>query len=205
MKKFLIKCLVIQVDREHVLWQTRVKQSPIIESSGQGAAVERLSKTHVLHESVLPPKTHADAINLFTDLPSPKINHSPAPSGQKIPLYDVAHSRAGDKGNDLNFSIVPHFAPDIERLKLIITPQWVKEVVSTLLNTSSFPNSDSNDKDKWVDEHVKVEIYEVKGIQSLNVVVRNILDGGVNCSRRIDRHGKTISDLILCQRVVLPP
>ncbi|XP_050249691.1 uncharacterized protein LOC126696958 [Quercus robur] len=193
------------VDREHVLWQTGVKESLIIESCGQGAAVESLTKTHVLHESVLPPKTHADTSNLFMDLPSPKINHSPAPSGQKIPLYDVAHSRAGDKGNDLNFSIVPHFAPDIERLKLIITPQWVKEVVSTLLNTSSFPNSDSNDKDKWVDEHVEVEIYEVKGIQSLNVVVRNILDGGVNCSRRIDRHGKTISDLILCQRVVLPP
>ncbi|XP_075668197.1 uncharacterized protein LOC142638082 [Castanea sativa] len=193
------------VDREHVLWQTGVKQSLIIESSGQGAAVESLTNTHVLHESVLPLKTHADTSNLFTDLPSPKINHSLAPSGRKIPLYDVAHSRAGDKGNDLNFSIVPHFAPDIERLKLIITPQWVKEVVSTLLNTSAFPNSDSNDKDIWVDEHVKVEIYEVKGIQSLNVVVRNILDGGVNCSRRIDRHGKTISDLILCQRVVLPP
>ena len=33
---------------------------------------------------------------------------SPAPSGQKIPLYRVAHSRAGDKGNDLNFSLIPH-------------------------------------------------------------------------------------------------
>ena len=205
MKKFLIKCLVIQVDRDHVLWRTGVEQSPlIIESNSQGAALQGLTKTHV-HESALPPMTHADTSNLVTDLSSPKINLSPAPSGQKIPLYDVAHSRVGDKGNDMNFSIIPHFAPDIERLKLIITPQWVKEVVSTLLDTSSFPNSDANDKDKWVDEHVKVEIYEVKGIQSLNVVVRNILDGGVNCSRRIDRHGKTISDLILCQRVVLPP
>ncbi|GMY09214.1 hypothetical protein FCV25MIE_04453 [Fagus crenata] len=193
------------VDRDHVLWRTGVEQSPlIIESNSQGAALEGLTKTHV-HESALPPMTHADTSNLVTDLSSPKINLSPAPSGQKIPLYDVAHSRVGDKGNDMNFSIIPHFAPDIERLKLIITPQWVKEVVSTLLDTSSFPNSDANDKDKWVDEHVKVEIYEVKGIQSLNVVVRNILDGGVNCSRRIDRHGKTISDLILCQRVVLPP
>ncbi|KAE8662486.1 disease resistance protein RPP13 [Hibiscus syriacus] len=55
------------------------------------------------------------------------------------------------------------------------------------------------------EDDVKVEIYEVQGIQSLNVVVRIILDGGVNCSRRIDRHGKCISDLILCQHVVLPP
>jgi hypothetical protein len=205
MKKFLIKCLAFQVDREHVLWRTGVKHTPVIGSNNQGISSEGLTKTHVLHESELLPTTPTDANNFCTDLSSPQINPSPAPYGQKIPLYDVAHSRAGDKGNDLNFSIIPHFGPDIERLKLIITPQWVKEVVSTLPSTSSFSNSDGNDRDKCVDEHVKVEIYEVKGIQSLNVVVRNILDGGVNCSRRIDRHGKTISDLILCQRVLLLP
>lgn len=156
------------------------------------------------HVSVFP-FSEASEVDSSTDVPFSGRN-SPAPSGQKIPLYDVAHSRAGDKGNDLNFSIIPHFPPDVERLKRIITPQWVKKVVSTLLNSSSFPDTEAiNERDKWVDENVKVEIYEVKGIRSLNVVVRDILDGGVNCSRRIDRHGKTISDLILCQQVVLPP
>lgn len=136
---------------------------------------------------------------------SPEIHLSPAPSNQKVHLYDIAHSRAGDKGNDINFSIIPHFPPDIERLKTIIKPDWVKRVISPLLNQSSFPEVDAIEtRDKWVDEHVNVEVYEVRGISSLNVVVRNILDGGVNCSRRIDRHGKTISDLILCQEVVLP-
>lgn len=131
---------------------------------------------------------------------------SPAPSGQMIPLYRVAHSRAGDKGNDINFSIIPHFPEDINRLKLIITAQWVKEVLSPLLNKSMFPNLDAiNRRDEWVSENVKVEIYEVRGVCSLNVVVRNILDGGVNQSRRIDRHGKTISDLVLSQNVVLLP
>ncbi|CAO2835077.1 unnamed protein product [Amaranthus hypochondriacus] len=129
----------------------------------------------------------------------------PAPSGQKIPLYEVAHSRVGDKGNDMNFSIIPHFPQDIERLQMIITARWVQEVLAPLLNPSSFSHPDAIAKrDKWVEDNVKVEIYEVKGIHSLNVVVRNILDGGVNCSRRIDRHGKTISDIILSQLVVLP-
>lgn len=200
------RCLVFQVDREHILWRSGVKQTLIIKSHDQGICSEDLTKTNVLHEYCLPPMDHVDTDNFCTDVSTPKIIHYPAPSGQKIPLYDVAHSRAGDKGNDLNFSIIPYFASDIERLKLIITPQWVKEVVSTLLSTSSFSNTDgAKDTDTWIDEHVNVEIYDVKGIQSLNVVVRNILDGGVNCSRRIDRHGKTISDLILCQRVVLPP
>ncbi|XAR63092.1 hypothetical protein NMG60_11022911 [Bertholletia excelsa] len=143
---------------------------------------------------------------LHTEFTPPDISFSPAPAGQKIPLYKVAHSRTGDKGNDLNFSIIPHFLPDIERLKAVITSEWVKKVVSVLLNRSPFPDSDAMAKrDQLVNEHVKVEIYEARGICSLNVVVRNILDDGVNCSRRIDRHGKTISDVILSQQVVLPP
>lgn len=153
----------------------------------------------------LPPKLQAETDKSLESV-SLGSSCSPAPSGQKIPLYSVAHSRAGDKGNDINFSLIPHFPPDNERLKLIITSQWVKSVVSNLLDLSLSPDLDAKiPRDKRVNENVKVEIYEVKGIQSLNIVVRNILDGGVNCSRRIDRHGKTISDLILCQQVVLPP
>lgn len=197
-------CLAFQIKREHVFWQTAVKHTRVIKSNKTGIGFQGGTNSSLPFVSTLP-FTGASEVDSSSDVPfSGRI--SPAPSGQKIPLYDVAHSRAGDKGNDLNFSIIPHFPPDVERLKRIITPQWVKKVVSTLLNSSSFPDTDAiNERDKWIDENVKVEIYEVKGIRALNVVVRDILDGGVNCSRRIDRHGKTISDLILCQQVVLPP
>lgn len=189
--------LCFQVERESVFWRTGVKSWKGMRPNKEEVDLGNLVKTTIWHDPLSPPHPKSS---------SPVIETSPAPSGQKIPLYSVAHSRVGDKGNDMNFSIIPHFPSDIERLKLIITPQWVKEVVSTLPNTSSFPDSVSTMKrDKWVSEHVNVEIYEVKGIKSLNIVVRNILDGGVNCSRRIDRHGKTISDLILCQKVVLLP
>ena len=182
-----------QVSREDIFWRIGLKCSLGTKSSTPRIVQEDIEKTVAPQESV--------DVNWFC-----KTNISPAPWGQKIQLYNVAHSRVGDKGNDLNFSIVPHFPSDVERLKLVITPQWVLGVVSALPNLSSFLNSNAiNKRECWVHEHVKVEIYEVKGIHSLNVVVRNILDGGVNCSRRIDRHGKTISDLILCQRVVLPP
>lgn len=49
-----------------------------------------------------------------------------------------------------------------------------------------------------------VEVYEVPGVAALNVVVKDVLDGGVTCSRRLDRHGKCLSDLIFSQIVVLP-
>ncbi|CAK7348055.1 unnamed protein product [Dovyalis caffra] len=185
------------VGREHVFWRTGVKCTKGTCSNEEEVDVGSSVKTTVWHDQLS--SSHPKSS-------SPGIKTSPAPSGQKIPLYSVAHTRVGDKGNDLNFSIIPHYPSAIESVKLIITPQWVKEVVSTLLNTSSFPDSFVTMKrDKWVSEHVNVEIYEAKGINSLNIVVRNILDGGVNCSRRIDRHGKTISDLVLCQQVVLPP
>lgn len=188
------------VKREDVFWRTGIKRST---GSLSNKVVDPEHKLR--HTLRLPPKLqdHTDkSSSEFVSIGS----SCPAPSGQRIPLYSVAHSRAGDKGNDINFSLIPHFPPDYERLKLIITSEWVKSVVSCLLDLSLSPDLDAtNQRDKWMNEIVKVEIYEVKGIQSLNIVVKNILDGGVNCSRRIDRHGKTISDLILRQQVVLPP
>ncbi|KAF8379471.1 hypothetical protein HHK36_028907 [Tetracentron sinense] len=193
------------VGRECVFWRTGAEHTKTTPSRNQETGlVEDLLKNNGVHGAALQPITRGSVYSACVEL-SPKFNLAPLPSGRKIPLYHVAHSRAGDKGNDLNFSIIPHIPKDVEKLKLIITPKWVKEVVSTLLDTSSFPDAEAIEKrNSWVDEHVKVEIYEVKGIHSLNIVVRNILDGGVNCSRRIDRHGKTISDLILSQQVVLP-
>ncbi|XP_010055176.2 uncharacterized protein LOC104443465 isoform X2 [Eucalyptus grandis] len=190
------------VGRELVFWKVGAKQSMATDSNHHVGCLKDTVRNHAVRRPINPQMAEG---NDDGDLMS-KSDASPAPAGEEISLYNIAHGRAGDKGNDLNFSIIPHCPTDIERLKMIITPTWVKGVVSSLLNTSSFPDSDALAKrGRWVDEHVSVEVYEVRGIHSLNVVVRNILDGGVNCSRRIDRHGKTISDLILCQRVVLPP
>ncbi|KEH18909.1 putative acyclic terpene utilization [Medicago truncatula] len=189
------------VRREDVFWRIGLKRNTKSQSN------KVLDHEYNLKNiSTLQPKSQAETDESSSEFVSPGRSYTPAPLGQKIPLYNVAHSRAGDKGNDINFSLIPHFPPDIKRLKQIITSQWVKSVVSPLLDLSPSLDLDArNQRDKWISENVKVEIYEVKGIQSLNIVVRNVLDGGVNCSRRIDRHGKTISDLILCQQVELPP
>ncbi|XP_073226996.1 uncharacterized protein [Cicer arietinum] len=189
------------VRRDDIFWRIGMKRNK--ESHSNEVVDQEYNLKHTL---TLQPNLQTETDKSTSEFVSRCRSSTPAPSGQKIQLYNVAHSRAGDKGNDINFSLIPHFPPDIERLKPIITCQWVKSVVSPLLDLSPSLDLDArNQRDKWVSENVKVEIYEVKGIQSLNVVIRNILDGGVNCSRRVDRHGKTISDLILCQQVVLPP
>ncbi|KAK8487101.1 hypothetical protein V6N11_084447 [Hibiscus sabdariffa] len=192
------------IGREHVFWQIGAKQTEVSELKHQEHVFADVTKASISYDSALPPFPKEDMQNTGLEYRlSSEIGLSAAPSERKLPLYSIAHSRAGDKGNDLNFSIIPHFPQDFEKLKLIITPQWVKGVVSVLLDAS---RKAIDKTEKGVNEDdVKVEIYEVQGIQSLNVVVRNILDGGVNCSRRIDRHGKCMSDLILCQHVVLHP
>ncbi|XP_006827704.3 uncharacterized protein LOC18422907 [Amborella trichopoda] len=197
-----------QVPRESVFWRTNAKQYEISLLPAKGQMY--LEKAHLGTHSLVLPMTLNYRSNAFMELfpkkDGPLELPHPAPSNQEISLYDIAHSRAGDKGNDLNFSLIPHFPQDIERLKVVITPKWVKSAVSPLFNTSLFLSAETKqERNSWVDEHLSVEIYEVKGIQALNVVVRNVLDGGVNCSRRIDRHGKTFSDVILCHHIVLPP
>ncbi|KAM7476401.1 hypothetical protein LguiB_023644 [Lonicera macranthoides] len=194
------------IRREHVHYHIVAKQNKIMHTDAKSTNLKGVTQTHARHIR-LSTSIPIETISNSSRKPlSPEIQPGPAPSGQKILLYNVAHSRTGDKGNDLNFSIIPHFLPDISRLKKVLTPQWVKKVVSVLMNSTSFPDKDETERrEKWVEENVKVEIYEVTGVSSLNVVVREILDGGVNCSRRIDRHGKCVSDLVLCQQVVLPP
>lgn len=190
------------VKRKDVQWHMTATRNKIMQSDDL-ASPKNIIQTSSFHESVLQSLATGTTVNHKEN--APEIQLSPAPHDKKIPLYDFVHSRAGDKGDDINFSLIPYFPPDIQRLKKIVTQEWVKKVVSSLLNPSPFPTSDDIERrDKWISEHVEVEIYEVRGIHSLNIVVRNILDGGVNCSRRIDRHGKTISDLILCQKVLLP-
>ena len=192
-----------QVDRENIFWRAHAKKASIPCLQNQAADSETF-QMHVLKSQKNPTSRAMDSQHIGTSMgtqPSP-VRASP---GKKIALYHIAHSRVGDKGNDINFSIIPHFPGDIGRLRAVITPDWVKNVVSPLLDLSSFPDERAIQRRINLLELVSVEIYDVPGISSMNVVVRNILDGGVNCSRRIDRHGKTLSDLILCQEVVLPP
>jgi len=131
---------------------------------------------------------------------SSQLPASPAPSGVELPLYKVAHGRTGDKGNQLNVSVIPHCRTDLARLQLIITPAWVIRVLKHLLLGLG-----RDDASRSLQQGMEslVEVFAVPGVAALNIVVKDVLDGGVTCSRRLDRHGKSLSDLILSQVVTL--
>lgn len=96
----------------------------------------------------------------------------------KRKLYDIAHSRAGDKGNTLTLSLIPFDENDYELLCKEVTAERVKA---------------------FLKEIVKGEIirYELPNIAALLFVCQQALAGGVTTSLVMDTHGKTLSYALL--------
>lgn len=96
----------------------------------------------------------------------------------KIKLYDLAHSRAGDKGNTLTLSLIP-FKPDDYPL--------LCEQVSA----------------EAVENHLRAIVagdvirYELPNLPALQFVCQQALTGGVTTSLTMDTHGKSLSYALL--------
>ena len=93
-------------------------------------------------------------------------------------LYELAHSRTGDKGNISVISLIPYRAQDDALLKEKVTAQRVKEHFSSLVRG-------------------EVTRYELPELPAFNFVLEGALDGGVTRSLRVDMHGKTLGYALL--------
>jgi hypothetical protein len=93
-------------------------------------------------------------------------------------VRDIAHARAGDKGNTSNVNVWAYDAADFELLKRALTAERIKQAFPDLIRG-------------------KVERYVIEHLQGLNLVLHDALEGGVNRSLNLDSHGKSWSYLIL--------
>ena len=93
-------------------------------------------------------------------------------------LYDIAHARAGDKGNCSNISLVPFAADDYQLLQRYVTEERVLDWFRSKGATG-------------------VKRYELPLLPALNFVIDGVLEGGVNESLNLDGHGKSLSYLLL--------
>jgi len=93
-------------------------------------------------------------------------------------VRDIAHARAGDKGNTSNINVWVYDAADFGLLKRTLTPERIK---------CEFPDLIRGE----------VTRYELPHLHGLNIVMRDALEGGVNASLNLDSHGKSFSYLIL--------
>jgi hypothetical protein len=93
-------------------------------------------------------------------------------------LHDIAHGRSGDKGDRLNVSLIAYRAEDFP-----ILVEQVTEARVAALFADRRPGA--------------VRRYLLPGLHALNLVVDDVLDGGVNGSLNLDGHGKCLSFMVL--------
>ena len=103
----------------------------------------------------------------------------------EVALHRVAHSRAGDKGNRLNMSLIPYDAA----LYPILAEQVTAERVLALFSHRGATSCVRHD---------------LPLLHAFNFVVDEVLEGGVNGSLNLDGHGKTNSFRLLALTVLVP-
>ncbi len=96
------------------------------------------------------------------------------------PLHDIAHGRAGDKGDTSNISVIAYRAEDWPLIEAEVTVEKVEALFARY-------------------GHVVVRRYALPNLHALNFVIENALGGGVNASLALDRHGKTLSSFLLSE------
>lgn len=103
----------------------------------------------------------------------------------KRKLAEIAHSRAGDKGNTLVLSLFPFDSAHYEVLLREVTAERVMKFLSHQLQG-------------------EVTRHSIPGIQGLLFTCENALNSGVTTSLSIDAHGKSMSYALLELEVEIP-
>lgn len=93
-------------------------------------------------------------------------------------VYDLAHGRAGDKGDTSNISVIAYDPAGWE----ILREQLTEQVVATAFaHIAKGP----------------VKRYVLPKLRALNFVIEGALGGGVTRSLAQDAHGKSLSSLMM--------
>lgn len=95
-----------------------------------------------------------------------------------IKLYDIAHSRAGDKGNTLTLSLIPYDPADYPILCDRVTADVVQAHLQAIVTGP-------------------ITRYELPNLPALHFVCQRALTGGVTTSLTMDTHGKSLSYALL--------
>lgn len=100
-------------------------------------------------------------------------------------LRDIAHTRAGDKGDISCLSVIAHRVEDFAALEQHVTAERVRAHFAGLV-------------------HGDVERYVLPQLGALNFVLHGALAGGVTRSLALDAHGKSLSSALLTLEIPAP-
>ena len=93
-------------------------------------------------------------------------------------LYELAHCRAGDKGNTSILSLIAYQPSDYALLERVVTAEVVRKHLTDICEG-------------------EVRRYELPQLGALQFVLSHALAGGVTTSLALDAHGKSLSYALL--------
>lgn len=93
-------------------------------------------------------------------------------------LHQLAHARAGDKGERLNVAL---FAYDAGHYATLLEQVTEERVLALFAHRGAS----------------RVRRYPLPNLAGMNFVIDDVLQGGVNGALNLDGHGKTLSFLLL--------
>jgi len=93
-------------------------------------------------------------------------------------LRELAHARAGDKGDTSQISVIAHDPGDFAYLAEHVTVGRVRRHFAAIAKG-------------------RLTRYELPGLGALNFVMEHALGGGVTRSLALDAHGKCLSGIML--------
>ncbi|AGT08857.1 AtuA-related protein [Paracoccus aminophilus] len=100
-------------------------------------------------------------------------------------LREIAHSRAGDKGNTSNISVIAYRPEDYALLCQEVTVARIRAQLSQF-------------------QPGLIRRYELPRLGALNFVLEGVLGGGVTRSLALDTHGKSLSSFVLEMEIPAP-
>jgi len=104
------------------------------------------------------------------------------PHQYEVPLYRAAHGRTGDKGNRSNISLIAWHPKLFDQIVEQVTDEAIARVFADR-------------------QPSRVTRYVLPNLDAVNIVIDDVLDGGVNKSLNLDTHGKALSCLLLDMRI----
>lgn len=110
---------------------------------------------------------------------------SQVPSTRRVLLREVAHSRAGEKGDDVFVSVIAHDEVDYALLERAVTVDAVAGLFGPIVRGG-------------------VERYELPLIGALNFALRRALNGGRSRNTAFEESGKALSSLMLSLEIQVP-
>lgn len=99
-----------------------------------------------------------------------------------MPLEALAFTRSGEKGETVNVGVIARDPGNLPAIRAALTPQAVCAWYAHLFADPA---------------KAEVAIYDLPGINAINIVLGGALPGGINASPRLDSAAKSVGQQLL--------